>query len=40
VATADSGILDECGRWVNLARAAIDQRVPDANLVELSGSSA
>jgi hypothetical protein len=40
VATADSGILDKCGRWMNLARAAIDQRVPVANLVELSGSIA
>jgi hypothetical protein len=40
VATADSGILDECGRWVNLALAAIDERIPKANLVELSGSGA
>jgi hypothetical protein len=40
VATADSGILDECGRWVNLARAAIDRRIPNANPVELSGSGA
>jgi hypothetical protein len=40
VATADSGILDECGRWVNLARAAIDRWIPNVNLLELSGSCA
>jgi hypothetical protein len=36
VATADSEILDECGRWVNLARAAIDQKIPHANIIDLS----
>jgi hypothetical protein len=36
VATADSGILDECGRWVNLARTAIDQKIPTANIIDLS----
>jgi len=36
VATADSGILDECGRWVNLARAAIESRVPGARIVDPS----
>jgi len=40
LATADSGILDDCGRWVNLARAVIDRRIPNVNLVELSGSGA
>jgi hypothetical protein len=37
VATADSGVLDECGRWVNLARAAIDSKVPGARIVDLQG---
>lgn len=37
VATADSGILDRCRRWVNLARTAIEQFVPDATIVRLSG---
>jgi hypothetical protein len=36
VATADSGIVDACCRWVNLARAVIEQRVPAANIVDLS----
>jgi hypothetical protein len=36
VATADSGILDRCRRWVNLARTAIEQFVPDATIVRLS----
>jgi hypothetical protein len=37
VATADSAVLDECARWVNLARSAIDGRIPDAHVVDLSG---
>jgi hypothetical protein len=37
VATADSGVLDECGRWVNLACAAIRRRVPNASVIDLSG---
>jgi hypothetical protein len=36
VATADSGILDECGRWVNLARVTIDRNVPNAKVMKLS----
>jgi hypothetical protein len=36
VATADSGILDECRQWVNLARAVIETSVPGANLVPLA----
>jgi hypothetical protein len=36
VATADSGILDECGRRLNLARAAVERRVPNARVIELS----
>jgi hypothetical protein len=36
VATADSGILDECGRWVNLARLAIERKISSKNVVDLS----
>jgi len=36
VATADSVILDHCGRWVNLVRWTIEQRVPQARVVDLS----
>ncbi len=35
VATADSGVLDERTRWLNLARAVIDQRIPNANIIDL-----
>jgi hypothetical protein len=37
VATADSVILNRCGRWLNLARLVVATRVPGANLVDLSG---
>lgn len=36
VATADSVILDRCARWLNLARIVVEERVPDAWLVDLS----
>jgi hypothetical protein len=36
VATADSVILDRCGRWFNLARFAAEARAPGANRVDLS----
>jgi len=36
VATSDSQILDQAGRWFNLARIAIELRVPDAWIVDLS----
>lgn len=36
IATADSAVLDECSRWVNLARGAIEQDVPYARIVDLS----
>ncbi|MEX0703356.1 MAG: DUF434 domain-containing protein [Planctomycetales bacterium] len=36
VVTADSGILDRCGAWLNLARLAIDARIPDAVVVDLA----
>jgi hypothetical protein len=39
VATADSGILDVCRVWVNLARATIEQSVPEASIIELEGPS-
>jgi hypothetical protein len=38
VATADSAILDRCGRWINLARTLISREVPDAWIVDLSGT--
>lgn len=38
VATADSGILDRCRGWVNLARTVIDARVPATCIVNLSGT--
>lgn len=37
VATADSGVLDRCGRWFNLAREVVTAAVPDAWIVDLSG---
>ncbi len=33
VATSDSPILDACAGWVNLARAVVEQEVPDAWIV-------
>jgi hypothetical protein len=35
VATADSGILDRCGPWVNLARLLVEARIPGAFVVDL-----
>lgn len=35
VATADSAILDRCGRWFNLARTVVEQSIPDAWIVNL-----
>lgn len=37
VATADSGILDRCGHWFNLARCVVEASVPDAWTVDLGG---
>jgi hypothetical protein len=34
IATADSGILDRCQRWFNLARFVIEHAVPDAWIVD------
>ena len=38
VATADGVILDRCDRWANLAREAVDDRLPGAWVVDLSGA--
>lgn len=35
VATADAGVLDQCGEWVNLARALVEADVPGAFVVAL-----
>ena len=35
-ASSDSVVLDGCKRWVNLARAIIEEKVPEAHLVDLS----
>ena len=37
VVTADSAILDQCQRWVNLTRPVLARSVPSAKLVDLSG---
>ena len=36
VATADSGILDLCGTWFNLARETVERHVPDAWVVRFA----
>jgi hypothetical protein len=38
VASSDSVVLDGCRRWANLARAIIEQELPEAHLVDLSFS--
>ena len=35
-ASSDSVILDGCKSWVNLARAIIEEKLPDSNIVDLS----
>ncbi len=35
VVTADAGILDLCGDWLNLARLVVEEHVPDARAVDL-----
>jgi hypothetical protein len=35
-ASSDSVVLDGCKRWVNLARAIIEEKVPKARLIDLS----
>lgn len=39
VASADSAVLDACGRWVNLARWLVETRLPLAWIVDLSRAS-
>ena len=34
-ATADSAVLDRCGRWVNLGRDVVERAVPGARVVRL-----
>ncbi|HTL29261.1 MAG TPA: DUF434 domain-containing protein [Tepidisphaeraceae bacterium] len=36
IATADSVILDRCGRWFNLARTIVERAVPNAETVRMS----
>jgi hypothetical protein len=36
IATADSGILDLCGRWFNLARDTVEKHVPGAWILDLA----
>jgi len=36
VATSDSAVLDRCGSWVNVARAIIEEKLPNTSLVDLS----
>ena len=36
VASSDSVILDECGRWVNLAAEIIREKIPSAKIIDLS----
>lgn len=36
VVTADSVVLDRCGRWMNLARRIVTDHISDLNLVDLS----
>ena len=39
IATADSGILDRCAQWVNLARWVVETAVPDAWVLRLANGS-
>jgi hypothetical protein len=36
IITADSGILDLCGAWFNLARETVERHVPDAWILDLA----
>jgi hypothetical protein len=36
IATSDGVVLDRCRQWVNLTRQIIEQRVPEARIVDLS----
>ena len=39
IATADSAVLDRCGRWFNLARRTVAEKVPHARPIELNGEN-
>lgn len=39
IATADSGVLDRCGLWMNLARDVVTKHVPGAWVVDVSGDA-
>ena len=36
VVSSDSVVLDGCKRWVNLARAIIEEKLPETHLIDLS----
>ena len=36
VVSSDSGVLDRCGRWMNLSRWLVRRFVPAASVVDLS----
>lgn len=38
VASADSAVLDRCGRWLNLARWLVETHLPNAWIVDLGSS--
>jgi len=38
IASADSGILDRCGRWLNLARKVVSTHLPNAWVVDFRSS--
>jgi len=39
LASADGAVLDRCARWFNLARACVQESIPLARIVDLSGES-
>jgi len=39
VATADSAILDQCPRWLNLARLIVGRSLPEVPVVDLAGEA-
>jgi len=36
IASSDSDVLDRCGRWTNLTRWVIQQKIPNAKIIDLS----
>lgn len=39
VVTADSAILDRCGRWFNLARTIVERSIPESWIIDLRTAS-